>query len=36
MARLHTAAGEKINADKHISSLVDAAAGCCRYAKTHP
>jgi hypothetical protein len=27
MARLHTAADEKINADKHISSLADAAAG---------
>jgi hypothetical protein len=36
MARLHTAAGGKINADKDISYLADAGPDPAGYAKIHP
>jgi hypothetical protein len=36
MARLLTAAGEKINADKHISYLADAGPDAGGYAKIYP
>jgi hypothetical protein len=36
MARLLTAADEKINADKHISYLADAGPDPAGYAKIHP
>jgi hypothetical protein len=35
MARLLTAADEKINADKHISYLADAGPDPAGYAKIH-